>query len=130
MMRIYKEFWFEAAHYLPSAPPGHPNARVHGHSFRVRVTVEGQPDAQTGLILHFDDLEAAISRVKTRLDHHFLNEIAGLEAPTLERVSKWIWDQLNAEVPGLAEIHLSRPSCGEGCIYVRPSATTAPQQPA
>jgi 6-pyruvoyltetrahydropterin/6-carboxytetrahydropterin synthase len=43
-MRIYKEFSFEAAHFLPSAPPGHPNARVHGHSFRVRVTLAGEPD--------------------------------------------------------------------------------------
>ena len=43
-MRIYKEFTFEAAHFLPSAPPGHPNARVHGHSFRVRVTIDGEPD--------------------------------------------------------------------------------------
>ena len=48
-MRIYKEFLFEAAHYLPSAPPGHPNSRIHGHSFRARVTVEGEPNAETAV---------------------------------------------------------------------------------
>ena len=41
-MRVYKDFFFEAAHFLPSAAPGHPNARVHGHSFRARVTIDGK----------------------------------------------------------------------------------------
>ena len=49
-MRIYKEFTFEGAHYLPSAPEGHPNARIHGHSFRVRVSVDGEPDPETELL--------------------------------------------------------------------------------
>jgi 6-pyruvoyltetrahydropterin/6-carboxytetrahydropterin synthase len=60
-MRIYKEFLFEAAHFLPSAPPGHPNSRVHGHSFRARVTIDGEPSAKTGIVLHFDELEAAVA---------------------------------------------------------------------
>ena len=40
-MRIYKEFTFEAGLFLPSVPAGDPNARLHGNSFVVRVTVEG-----------------------------------------------------------------------------------------
>ena len=63
-MRIYKEFHFEAAHFLPSAPPWHPNARVHGHSFRVRVTVDGTLDPETGLVLHFEDLESALENAR------------------------------------------------------------------
>ncbi len=74
-MRIYKEFFFEAAHFLPSAPPGHPNARVHGHSFRARITVDGQPDEETGIIIHFGELEAAVQDAKDALDHRMLNEI-------------------------------------------------------
>lgn len=125
MMRIYKEFWFEAAHYLPSAPPGHPNSRVHGHSFHVRVSIEGEPDAETGLVFHFDELDRAMETVKERLDHRFLNEIEGLQAPTLERIAAWIWAGLEPHVPGLAEVHLSRPSCGEGCIYSGPAIRPA-----
>ena len=60
-MRVYKEFFFEAAHWLPSAPPGHRNVRVHGHSFRARVSVDGEPDPVTGVLLHFDDIEAAVA---------------------------------------------------------------------
>jgi len=117
MMRIYKDFSFEAAHFLPSAPKGHPNSRIHGHSFHVRVTIAGEPDAETGLIFHFNELEEAVRGAKQMLDHQFLNEIDGLQMPTLERIAMWIWDRLEAPVPGLAQIEVSRPSCGEGCVY-------------
>lgn len=119
-MLIYREFHFEAAHYLPSAPPGHPNSRVHGHSFRVRVSVEGEPDAESGLVMHFDDLSAAIADAREALDHHFLNDIEGLQAPTLERITMWLWNRLENRVPGLAEIWVARDTCQEGCIYRGP----------
>jgi 6-pyruvoyltetrahydropterin/6-carboxytetrahydropterin synthase len=116
-MRIYKEFTFEAAHFLPSAPPGHPNSRVHGHSFRVRVTIDGEPDETTGLVMHLDDVEAALADVHEALDHRFLNEVEGLSQPTLERITMWLWDRLHNRLPGLAEIEIARDSCREGCIY-------------
>lgn len=119
-MRIYKEFFFEAAHFLPSAPPGHPNARMHGHSFRVRITVDGEPDEDTGIIVHFDELEAAITDARDALDHRMLNEIEGLSAPTLERITMWLWDRLHNRLPGLVEIEIARDSCHEGCIYYGP----------
>ena len=129
-MRIYKEFLFEAAHYLPSAPLGHPNSRIHGHSFRARVVIDGEPNPETGLVFHFDDLAAAIAEAHDALDHRLLNEVEGLEFPTLERISIWLWHRLQPRVPGLAEIHVSRDSCNEGCIYTgtpasRPAALAA-----
>lgn len=120
-MRIYKDFTFEAAHYLPSAPPGHPNSRVHGHSFRARVSVDGEPGHDTGYVFHFDELENALSDARDALDHRFLNEVSGLEVPTLERICVWLWVRLAEKVPGLAEIHVWRESCGEGCIYQGPA---------
>ena len=119
-MRIYKEFGFEAAHFLPSAPPGHANARVHGHSCRVRVTIDGEPDGKTGLVMNLGDVDAAIGDVRDVLDHRFLNEVEGLSQPTLERVAMWLWDRLHNRLPGLAEIEVARDSCHEGCIYRGP----------
>ena len=119
-MRIYKEFTFEAAHLLPSAPPGHPNARVHGHSFRVRVAIDGEPNTATGVVVHFDDLDAALADAHDALDHRFLNDIEGLQAPTLERIAVWLWDRVHNRLPGLAEIEVARDSCREGCIYRGP----------
>jgi 6-pyruvoyltetrahydropterin/6-carboxytetrahydropterin synthase len=124
-MRIYKEFTFEAAHFLPSAPPGHPNARVHGHSFRVRVTIDGEPDDKTGVIMHLDDVEAALADVHEALDHRMLNEVEGLSQPTLERIAMWLWDRLHNRLPGLAEIAIARDSCREGCIYRGPAPRLA-----
>jgi 6-pyruvoyltetrahydropterin/6-carboxytetrahydropterin synthase len=78
-MRVYKEFFFEAAHFMLSAPPGHPNSRVHGHSFRARVTIDGEPDAATGVLLHFDDIDAAVTEARGWLGHRLRNERAWLE---------------------------------------------------
>jgi 6-pyruvoyltetrahydropterin/6-carboxytetrahydropterin synthase len=119
-MRVYKEFFFEAAHFLPSAPPGHPNARLHGHSFRVRVSIDGEPDPETGLVMHLEEVEAALTDSRDALDHRLLNEIEGLEAPTLERITMWLWDRLHNRLPGLAEIEIARDSCHEGCVYRGP----------
>lgn len=121
-MRIYREFLFEAAHYLPSAPPGHPNARIHGHSFRARVWIDGEPNPDTGVVFHFDDLSAALQESQDALDHRMLNEIEGLEAPTLERIALWLWNRLANQVPGLSQIEIHRDSCREGCVYNGPRA--------
>lgn len=121
-MRVYKEFFFEAAHWLPSAAPGHPNARLHGHSFRARVAVDGEPGAATGIVLHFDELDAAIADARDALDHRCLNEVEGLDFPTLERIAMWLWDRLHNRLPGLAEITVARDSCHEGCVYTGPQA--------
>lgn len=120
-MRIYKDFRFEAAHFLPSAEPGTPNARVHGHSFRARIVIEGEPGADTGYVFHFNELSSALSDTEDALDHRLLNEIEGLEAPTLERIAMWIWNRLSNRVPGLVQVEVHRDSCNEGCIYQGPS---------
>jgi len=122
MMRIYKEFTFEAGHFLPSAPSGHPNSRLHGHSFLVRVSVDGEPDPESGLIVPFEDFAARLSGLKDRLDHRLLNDVAGLQTPTLERIAAWIWRELAPVLPGLAEVQVSRPTCREGCIYSGPAS--------
>jgi 6-pyruvoyltetrahydropterin/6-carboxytetrahydropterin synthase len=123
-MRIYKEFHFEAAHHLPSATPGHPNARMHGHSFRVRVSVDGEPDPETGLVMNLEELADAVAEAREELDHRLLNDIPGLEAPTLERIAGWLWNRLANKVPGLAEITIARDSCQEGCILSGPPRST------
>jgi 6-pyruvoyltetrahydropterin/6-carboxytetrahydropterin synthase len=120
-MRIYKEFRFEAAHYLP-AEPRSTNGRIHGHSFRARVSIDGRIDPASGCVLHFDTLTAAIQEAHEALDHRLLNEVDGLQTPTLENISVWLWNRLQNRVPGLAEIEVARDSCHEGCIYRGPAS--------
>lgn len=116
-MRITKQFSFDAAHFLPHAPEGHPNRRMHGHSFRVIVALDGRPAAATGRIRDFAEIDAVLAGVRGELDHHFLNEIEGLAAPTLENIAVWLWRRLEGPLPGLSRIEIHRDSCGEACIY-------------
>jgi 6-pyruvoyltetrahydropterin/6-carboxytetrahydropterin synthase len=115
-MRIYKDFTFEAAHRLPNVPEGHKCARLHGHSFLVRVSVDGPVGDRTGWVMDFADLKAAFGPVYEQLDHRYLNEIAGLENPTSENVARWIWVALHGGLPGLAEVEV-RETCTSGCVY-------------
>jgi len=117
VISISKEFRFDAAHFLPSAEKGHPNGRLHGHSFAALATLEGLPDATSGWIRDFAEVDAAIADVRSRLDHHLLNEIKGLERPTLETLARFIFDALKRALPELAAVTVRRDSLGEACTY-------------
>jgi 6-pyruvoyltetrahydropterin/6-carboxytetrahydropterin synthase len=118
-MKIYKEFTFEAAHHLPEQfAEGHPNHRIHGHSFRVRVTLRGNPDPQTGLIAELGSVAEALQALHQELDHRYLNkDVPGLDNPTLENITLWIWNRLAPVFPGLDEVSVHRDTCREGCVY-------------
>lgn len=115
-MDIYKEFTFEAAHLLPNVPAGHKCGRLHGHSFRVEVHVNGPLDPQLGWVVDFADIKAVVKPVIARLDHYYLNDITGLENPTSENVARWLWQQLQPALPQLSSI-VVKETCTSGCIY-------------
>lgn len=121
-MDIFKVFTLEAAHRLPNVPPGHKCARLHGHSFQVEVHVSGTPGAESGWIMDFGDLKAAFAPLYAQLDHHYLNDIPGLENPTSEMLAIWIWDRLAPTLPGLSAIVI-RETCTSGCRYTGPLKT-------
>jgi 6-pyruvoyltetrahydropterin/6-carboxytetrahydropterin synthase len=116
-IEIVKEFRFDAAHFLPTAPEGHPYRRLHGHSFRVAVTIAGSPDPVTGWLADFAEIERALLRLRDGLDHRLLNEVAGLAVPTLENLAFWIHGALADALPGLAAVTIHRESAGESCTY-------------
>lgn len=116
-MRIVKSMSFDAAHYLDHDPNARPYARLHGHSFIMEVAIEGNPQADTGWIVDFGEVDDALKELHEALDHRLLNEIEGLERPTLENICQWAAKRLKARFPGLSEVRVSRPSNGETCIY-------------
>ena len=77
---------------------------MHGHSFKVEVSVEGESDAKTGWIYDHAEISRAMKPLLERLDHGYLNEVPGLENPTIELMCAWFWRELEAKLPGLAEI--------------------------
>lgn len=121
MTEIFREFTFEAAHRLPNVPDDHKCARLHGHSFRVVIHVEGSVGADTGWIMDFADLTESFAPVHENLDHRYLNEVSGLENPTSEVLAQWIWDRLDPTLQGLRQV-VVRETCTSGCIYRGPSS--------
>ena len=75
-MDIYKEFHFEAAHRLPNVPPGHKCARLHGHSFQVRLTVSGDAPEPAGWVMDFAAVDAVVRPLIQQLDHRHLRMVA------------------------------------------------------
>lgn len=104
-MKISQAFKFEAAHRLPNVPATHRCSRLHGHSYRVEVQLDGPVDLRTGFVVDFFDIESSFADIMGALDHRCLNEVAGLENPTAENIAIWIWDRLK---PGLAQISAVR----------------------
>lgn len=120
-MEIFKRFTFEAAHHLPNVPEGHKCRRLHGHSFRVEVRVDGSPDPETGWVMDFADVKRAFGPIRDALDHRYLNEIEGLENPTSENLAKWIWRRLAPELPLLSSLVVQE-TCTSGVVYRGPAA--------
>ncbi len=103
-VRLTKDFQFEAAQTLPKAPAGHKCRQMHGHSFKLEISVEGEVDGATGWFFDHAEITQAMRPMLDRLDHSYLNEIEGLENPTIENMAAWFWKKLAPQLPGLAEI--------------------------
>jgi 6-pyruvoyltetrahydropterin/6-carboxytetrahydropterin synthase len=115
-MEIYKDFTFEAAHRLPNLPADHKCGRLHGHSFHVRIWVRGQLDPTLGWVMDFADIKATFAPILDQLDHRYLNEVEGLENPTSEHLSIWIWGRLKPRLPALCRVEV-RETCTSGCSF-------------
>ena len=115
-MDIYKEFHFEAAHQLPNVPEGHKCARLHGHSFHVRIFLSGPVGEASGWVMDFAELKQFFAPLHDALDHRYLNDISGLENPTSENIARWIWRELASDLPLLSAVEV-RETCTSGCVY-------------
>jgi 6-pyruvoyltetrahydropterin/6-carboxytetrahydropterin synthase len=116
-VELTKEFHFEAAHRLPMVPPEHKCHRLHGHSFRIEVTVAGEVDEATGWLVDYADISDAVAPiVRDELDHRTLNDVSGLENATSEVLCGWLWHRLAPRLPGLAAITVHE-TCTARCTY-------------
>ena len=115
-VRLTRDFTFEAAHLLPKAPEGHKCRRLHGHSFRVEVTVEGEVDPATGWLLDYGEIKRLIEPLRAQLDHYYLNEVKGLENATSENLAIYIWNALRPTIPQLSAVTVWETADGK-CTY-------------
>jgi 6-pyruvoyltetrahydropterin/6-carboxytetrahydropterin synthase len=115
-LELRKTFQFEAAHLLPNLPESHKCRRLHGHSFRAEIVVEGPCDPKLGWVMDYADISDAFKPLWEQLDHRYLNEIPGLANPTSENVAVWIWERLKPVLPQLTEVVVAE-TCTARCVY-------------
>lgn len=111
-VQIFCEFSFNSAHWLPLVPEGHKCRHMHGHTYRVRVTVGGEvrPD---GMIVDYDRVRDAWASLFRVIDHKVLNDIPGLENPTCEIIAPWILAGMAAALPTIASVEVRETeTCG------------------
>jgi 6-pyruvoyltetrahydropterin/6-carboxytetrahydropterin synthase len=105
-MIIFKQFTFDAAHFLPNVPETHKCREIHGHTYKLIVFIEGPVDAHTGWVIDFANLKADVNSILDKVDHKFLNKIEGLENPTCELMAVWLWNQIKPLISELKKIEL------------------------
>jgi 6-pyruvoyltetrahydropterin/6-carboxytetrahydropterin synthase len=113
---LIKTFRFEAAHSLTGVPEGHKCRRVHGHSYRLDVHVEGPVDEGSGMVIDFHEIQKVVKPIIEQLDHRLLNDIAGLENSTSEIICKYFWDRLKPALPGLSALTVWESDTSR-CVY-------------
>ena len=107
-MEVLRNFRFHSARHLPNLEDSHICKRIHGHTFNLTVHIRGNIDPNTGFIIDFFDIDEIVnSKIISIIDHKLLNEIKGLENPTSEHLTKWIWNNLKHTMNGLSKIVLS-----------------------
>jgi 6-pyruvoyl tetrahydropterin synthase/QueD family protein len=118
---ITKKFRFESAHHLPGFPDGHKCRRLHGHSFRLEVSVAGQVDEESGVVMDFGIIKSKVKPFVDLLDHEYLNEIGAtyqeplLQNPTSENLCRWFYMKLKPLIPGLHSIIIHE-TCTSQCV--------------
>ena len=74
---------------------------VHGHNYRVRITVEGDQLNDIGLLVDFVELKKQMRAVADRLDHQFINDLEPFTVlnPSAENLAKYFHDELTRMLP-------------------------------
>ena len=117
MTSIWKDFHFDAEHWLPHVPEGHKCGRMHGHTYGVRVWCRGAIDDR-GMIVDYAVIAETVGAVIDRIDHRVLNDIPGLGNPTTEILAPWLVEQIRIDLPELFRIEVAE-SATTGCVYQR-----------
>jgi len=115
---LSQRFYFEAAHTLIREIETESSRRIHGHTYEAEVTVRGQPDPKTGMVIDLAILREHIQAVRHLLDHQFLDEIEGLGPPTLENLCAFILEKLGHKLECLASVSVWRQASGDRCTVV------------
>lgn len=99
-------FSIESARFLPQLPKSHPCSQIHGHSFKIILTLKGELDPKLGWLIDYNDIKKSMSPILMQIDHKVLNDVPGLENPTSELLAKWIFEKASLQLPLLTQVQV------------------------
>lgn len=121
---LTQRFFFEAAHTLAREVESEGSRRVHGHTYFAELTVAGEPDRRTGMVVDLARLRAMAEHARSLLDHRLLNEVEGLGPPTLENLCAFLWRAFESEGVVPSRVVVRREGMGDSCSLRKPRETT------
>jgi 6-pyruvoyltetrahydropterin/6-carboxytetrahydropterin synthase len=113
---LKQHFQIESARFLPKLPKTHPCSQVHGHSFKIVLTLVGDLNPEIGWVMDYHEITKIMTPLLTQLDHKLLNEVSGLENPTSELLAKWIYEKAGSQIPLLKRVSVMETPTTE-CSY-------------
>jgi 6-pyruvoyltetrahydropterin/6-carboxytetrahydropterin synthase len=113
---LSQRFYFEAAHTLRRNYESEGSIRIHGHTYEAEVTISGTPDPITGMVADLGQLREEIDRVRSLLDHRFLDEIEELGPATLENLTVFIRNEMKNRFSNLSTVMVERRVSGDRCV--------------
>lgn len=115
-MELTQEFYFEAAHTLSRQYEAKASRRMHGHTYHAEVTVRGERDPDSGMVMDLAVLRSHIDTVRRLLDHQLLDDVDGLGDPTIENLAVFIGNHLRAHEPRISSVRVHRKASGDSCF--------------
>ncbi|GIX39990.1 MAG: 6-carboxy-5,6,7,8-tetrahydropterin synthase [Silanimonas sp.] len=114
-IELTQSFYFEAAHTLRRYVEGESEAsrRIHGHTYHAEITLRGEPDPATGMVMDLGLVRRELAALRERLDHRFLDEVEGIGPATLENLCGFIARALAPALPLLVRVSVFRPASGD-----------------
>lgn len=115
---LSQSFYFEAAHTLRRYVEGEieSSKRIHGHTYHAEVTLRGEPDGETGMVMDLGHVRRELAALRERLDHRFLDEVPGIGPATLENLCAFIARELKPALPLLVRVAVFRPASGDRAL--------------
>jgi 6-pyruvoyltetrahydropterin/6-carboxytetrahydropterin synthase len=112
---LSQSFYFEAAHTLRRYVEGEieSSKRIHGHTYHAEITLRGEPERETGMVMDLGIVRHELAVLRGRLDHRFLDEVEGIGPPTLENLCAFIARELRTALPLLVRVAVYRPASGD-----------------
>jgi 6-pyruvoyltetrahydropterin/6-carboxytetrahydropterin synthase len=128
IITISQDFNFEAAHCMPKQMQFPGQQQIHGHSFTVKMELKGEASVNDGTIENFELVVRKFRDLVNKLDHTFLNDIPGLENPTMENIGLWLLNRGLQIDPRLNAVTVGRPTLGQICKIQLPEKRAAQRE--